>query len=87
MEGPVNIASGTTRSVRDIVLTLARVTGSEALMQFGARPMQQGEPPFMAASTQRLYAEVGFKPTFDLDSGLTQTVRVRMARKRRLDGQ
>jgi nucleoside-diphosphate-sugar epimerase len=87
VEGPVNIASGTTRSVRDIVLTLARVTGSEALMQFGARPMQQGEPPFMAASTQRLYAEVGFKPTFDLDSGLTQTVRERMARKRRLDGQ
>jgi hypothetical protein len=48
--------------------------------------MQQDEPPFMAASTQRLYAEVGFKPTFDLVSGLAQTVRVRMARKRP-DGQ
>jgi nucleoside-diphosphate-sugar epimerase len=87
VEGPVNIASGTTRSVRDVVLTVARVIGSEALMRFGARPMQPDEPAFMAASTRRLHAEVGFKPVFDLDSGLTQTVRVRMAGKGRLYGQ
>jgi nucleoside-diphosphate-sugar epimerase len=81
VEGPVNIASGTARSVRDVVLTLARATGSEALIQFGARPMQQDETPFMAASTRRLHTEVGFRPIFDFESGLRQTVKLRMAKK------
>lgn len=78
-EGAVNIATEEVCTVREVVARTARLCGEEALVQFGSRPVQPGEPPYMRASVQRLYEEVGFRPRFDLDEGLTQTVQLRTA--------
>jgi nucleoside-diphosphate-sugar epimerase len=70
VQGAVNIASGETVSVRDLARRAARIAGAEHLLDFGARPMQPGEPPLLAASVGRLHGELGFSPRFTLDSGL-----------------
>jgi UDP-glucose 4-epimerase len=70
LEGAVNIASGETVAVRDLAIRAARIAGAEHLLDFGARPMQAGEPPLLEAATGRLHGELGFTPKFTLDSGL-----------------
>lgn len=68
--GAVNIASGETVAVRALVERAARIGDALELMQFGARPMQPGEPPLLAASVARLHDEVRFRPRWNLDTGL-----------------
>lgn len=70
VEGAVNIASGETISVRALVEHAARIGDALSLMEFGARPMQPGEPPLLAANVTRLHDEVGFRPRWNLDTGL-----------------
>ena len=72
--GPVNIASGEPRAVRELIEIVARQMNGLDLIQLGARPLQPHEPPFMAAATERLACEVGFKPRFSLEEGLRDTV-------------
>jgi nucleoside-diphosphate-sugar epimerase len=82
MEGPVNIASGTTARVRDLVETAARLVGRPDLVDHGARPAQPGEPHRMAAGTARLHGELGFGPRFTLEAGLADAVGRRLAARR-----
>lgn len=82
VEGPVNIASGETLAVRDIVERAARIASGEHLLRFGARPMQPGEPPLMAAAATRLHAELGFTPKYSVDSGLRDMFQRRTAGSR-----
>jgi nucleoside-diphosphate-sugar epimerase len=70
--GPINIASGDCRPVRDIVLQIATNIGRPDLIRFGARPMQKGEPPELRASTVILNEEVGFSSCRSLESGLAE---------------
>jgi nucleoside-diphosphate-sugar epimerase len=79
--GAVNIATDEVSSVRDMVSRAAQLSGDETLVQFGARPMQKGEPPLLRATTRRLFDEVGFRPRFDLAGGVARTVQVRTAKK------
>jgi nucleoside-diphosphate-sugar epimerase len=79
VEGAVNIATEQVCTVRDVVARAARLCGEESMVQFGARPPQPNEPPLMRASVRRLYDEVGFRPRFDLISGLQNTVAFRCA--------
>jgi nucleoside-diphosphate-sugar epimerase len=72
--GPVNIASGYCGPVRDVIAEVARVTGSAALVDFGARAMAPGEPPELAAVVTRLREEVGFVPDYSLTAGIEQTI-------------
>lgn len=70
VRGAVNIASGETVAVRALVEQAARIGDALPLMEFGARPMQPGEPPLLAADARRLHDEVGFRPRWNLDTGL-----------------
>lgn len=71
--GPVNIASGICVPVRSIVSTLGSLLHASDLLRFGAanRP---NEPPRLAASTEILHGQLGFRPMYDLESGLANTV-------------
>ena len=71
--GPVNIASGVCLPVRTVISTLGSLMGAADLIRFGAvnRP---NEPPRLAASVDILHGQLGFRPVYDLESGLTNTV-------------
>ena len=71
--GPVNIASGVCLPVRTVISTLGSLIGAADLIRFGAvnRP---NEPPRLAASVDILHGQLGFRPVYDLESGLADTV-------------
>jgi nucleoside-diphosphate-sugar epimerase len=74
VEGAVNIASGAPVSVRDVVTRIAIALKREDLLRFGAHPIAAGEPPLLAADVRRLTEEVGWRPRFELESGLEATI-------------
>lgn len=76
--GAVNIASGSAVAVRDFIGRAAALLDGTALVRFGARPTQPGEPRVMTADTRRL-AALGFRCDFDLDSGLADAIARRRA--------
>lgn len=73
--GAVNVASGICTPIRDVIATIADLTGRRDLVRLGARPTPRGEPPLLAASTGFLHHEVGFDPQFNLAEGLADAVR------------
>lgn len=77
--GAVNVASGQTITIRAMVERGAEIAGASALVKFGIRPLQPGEPPVMAAATSRLRDEVGFTPHHSIDTGLSDMFRRRPA--------
>jgi nucleoside-diphosphate-sugar epimerase len=72
--GPVNIASGTSASVAEVIDRIALVIGRPELVQRGALPTCVGEPPVLVADVSRLRDEVGFRPHVDLPDGIAHTV-------------
>jgi nucleoside-diphosphate-sugar epimerase len=72
--GPVNIASGEAIAVRDVILTAADMIGRRDLIRFGATPAAVNDQPCLAATVSILRGEVGFKPSYTLQSGLRNTV-------------
>lgn len=74
VSGPVNIASGDARPLREIIERLGVLVGRPELLRIGARPTRDGEPPVLEADVTRLRQEVGFQPRFDLDAGLADAV-------------
>lgn len=73
--GAVNIASGVPVALKDVVEKIARKLGREDLVRLGARPAPANEPPVIVADVRRLSDEVGWKPKYDLDAGLDETIR------------
>ena len=74
VDGPINIGSGRAVAVRDILDLLAERLGGRHLLQYGARPLAASEPPVIEADIERLASEVGFRPRFDLGSGLADVL-------------
>lgn len=74
LQGPVNIASGEGRPLREMILRLGELTGRADLLKIGARAAPPQEPARLTASVTRLREDVGFMPRFDLESGLADTV-------------
>jgi nucleoside-diphosphate-sugar epimerase len=69
-----NIASGVPVSVRELVTSLGLMLGGLELVQFGALPPREGDPPFLVADTRRLHDEIGWWPRWALPDGLAQTI-------------
>jgi nucleoside-diphosphate-sugar epimerase len=71
--GPVNIASGVCVPVRSVILNLGALLQASDLIRFGTanRP---NEPSRLAASVHILHGTLGFRPVYDLESGLANTV-------------
>jgi nucleoside-diphosphate-sugar epimerase len=74
VEGAINIGSGASTSVRQVIETVARDAGGLERVRFGARPAAAGEPMEIVAAVARLHREVGWLPKYSLDDGLASTV-------------
>jgi nucleoside-diphosphate-sugar epimerase len=72
--GAVNIGSGEPVTVREVVEEIARAAGHPELLRAGALPQREGEPPQLVADVTRLRDDVGFRPRYDLRSGIADTV-------------
>ena len=74
VENVVNIASGRAVSIKDVVELIADKIGRRDLLELGAVPISEAEPPMLLADTKRLAEEVGWRPQYDLSRGLDQTI-------------
>jgi len=74
LEGVVNVGSGQPVTVRQIVATLESLLGRPGAAQFGARPDNPTDPPFVCANNRRLVEATGWSPRYDLAGGLAETV-------------
>lgn len=74
VSGPVNIASGQPMALRELIYKIAEKLKREDLIRLGAVSTPPDEPPLLVADVRRLYGEVGWRPKYDLDAGLEQTI-------------
>ena len=74
IEGPVNIASGKPAALKEAIYKIADRLNRPELIELGAIPAPPGDPPLLAADTRRLSGEMGWKPRYDLASGLEETI-------------
>jgi nucleoside-diphosphate-sugar epimerase len=74
VEGVVNIGSGIPVTVRQLVTKVAQQLNATALLSFGELPYRDGDPMYICADNTRLRQDVGWRPTFDLETGLRNTV-------------
>jgi nucleoside-diphosphate-sugar epimerase len=72
--GAINICSGEPTKLAEISVLLGKLTRRSELLRIGAMPVRPDEPPNLWGSATRLRSEVGFKPRYDLESGLSDTV-------------
>lgn len=70
-EGAINVGSGDVRPIKDVVTTIAELTGMTDQISWDAsKPNGQ---PFRAYSLEKLFA-LGFTPTYSLREGLKETI-------------
>jgi nucleoside-diphosphate-sugar epimerase len=74
VEGPINIASGRPMSLMEVIYNIADMLGKRELVSLGSRPMPANETPLVVADISRLSNELGWKPQYDLDTGLNKTI-------------
>lgn len=74
LTGVVNVGSGEEISIRELVTALAAVIGRPELVDFGGRDYAPGDPMRATADNTRLRQSTGWRPEYDLASGLAQTV-------------
>jgi nucleoside-diphosphate-sugar epimerase len=74
ISGPVNIASGRPVSLKDIVNIIAEKLDKKELIGFGKDSYPSNEPGILVAEVTRLNSEIGWRPKYDLDRGLEQTI-------------
>jgi nucleoside-diphosphate-sugar epimerase len=72
--GDVNIASGQGVQLRDVIEKIERILGVRGIVRLGGRSAPVWEPDVLVADVERLRAEVGFTPAYDLESGLADTI-------------
>ena len=73
LSGPVNIATGQPVRVRDVVETIAGTLDMKDRVAWGAVQARPNDPAFVCADVTKL-RESGFRPNFDLASGLADTI-------------
>ena len=72
--GAVNVASGSPVTLCALARRIARLLDRDELLQIGARPMPEGEPPALVADVRRLREEVGWSPKIGLEAGLRDVI-------------
>jgi len=71
--GPLNIASGHSVALKDVVGMIADMMERRDLLQLGALPAGD-DPAELSADVRRLREEVGWKPAVSLEEGLRRTI-------------
>jgi len=74
LTGAVNIGSGVRMTVRDIALKIGELFDRVDLIKLGAYPDSPTEPMHLLADNSKLRDGTGWKPRYDLDAGLRQTI-------------
>lgn len=74
VEGAVNIASARPVALRDVVGAIAQCLSRDDAVDFGA-VAAVNDPQLLLADNRRLSEEVGWSPSYDLDSGLNSAIR------------
>lgn len=74
LNGIVNIGSGRPVSVREVVTKIAECVDRVGLLRLGALAYAEHDPMFVCANNGRLVQNTGWRPRYDLDQGLRQTV-------------
>lgn len=74
VQGPINVASGIPIALKDVIHKIATNLNRQDLVRLGAIPMRTHEPHLLVADVSRLLDEVNWKPKYNLDSGLEQTI-------------
>ncbi|BBO82787.1 CDP-4-dehydro-6-deoxy-D-gulose 4-reductase [Desulfosarcina ovata subsp. sediminis] len=75
VQGPINIGSGEPVKLKQIIQKTADLIGADRdLVRLGAISVPDDEPPVLLADIHRLKHELGWKPKYDLDVGLTETI-------------
>jgi nucleoside-diphosphate-sugar epimerase len=70
-----NVCTGVGHSVRAFASKVAQVLGVPAeLLGFGDIPMRPDDEPWLVGSGERMYAELGWRPAYDLDAGVRDAV-------------
>ncbi len=72
--GEVNIGSGKPITIRDLTMKIGALLGRAELLDYGAIPLNPADPMFICANNRRLVEETGWKPRFELEEGLLQTI-------------
>lgn len=72
--GAFNIASGTSVKVSEIIETIGDIMERSDLIELGAVPMAENDPPEISADVRRLRDEIGIIPAFNLRGGLVDTI-------------
>jgi nucleoside-diphosphate-sugar epimerase len=74
LTGAVNIGSGEPVTVRDVALKIGSLLDRVDLIKLGARPWSPTEPMHLLADNTKLREGTGWKPRYNLEDGLRQTI-------------
>jgi len=74
LTGPVNVASGIPIAVRDVVATIGELIGRPDLLAIGALPYRGNDPKHVVGNVTKLELGTKWKPRYDLESGLRDTI-------------
>jgi len=72
--GPVNVGSGQPVSVREVASRIGRLLEKSELIRVGGLPYNPSDPRFVCADNRKLKEATGWRPRFDLEDGLGQTI-------------
>lgn len=74
VKGIVNIASGESLRLKDIIYCIADQLGRHDLVHLGAIKSSSADPPRLVADITRLRDEVGFRPIYNIHDGISQVI-------------
>jgi nucleoside-diphosphate-sugar epimerase len=74
VQGPVNISSGQPMAIRDLVNEIARELKRPDLIEFGALPAPDVDPPMIVGDCTRLRDEVRWTPKRSIAEGIADTI-------------
>ena len=72
--GPVNISSGETIKLKDLILKIAKKSQKEHLIHFGKKDRPVGSPDKVLGLNKVLKNETNWKRKYSIDEGLTNTI-------------
>ena len=72
--GDINIASGHSMTIRQLVTMFSERLGATDRVDFGARPRQPGEAPTLTADVSKLRDNVGWQTKQTIESAIDETI-------------
>ena len=74
LQGAVNVGSGLPIRLKSLCMKIGEKLGMPEKVIFGAIAAPKDDPPLLVADVKRLYNELQWRPIWDLDKGLDQTI-------------